>query len=234
MRARRGPPSPTSASPTPISPRRGISQLVAGSEGALATLGLVINPGASQGVAAALVANDDGLEVQIRSELDPDRTKTHPGFFSAFPAFEPTLAASLPAHSLGYVGFGDPGKTLKSLLEPGERRAAGVGSGGRRPAQAGEAIWALSISRRTSCPRSAARGRSLCSRRRTRPARMGEEAMARSCPARRRRSWSFWRATSTPSGPARRWPAWRARSPRRSTPPSGPRLPRSASTRSVT
>jgi uncharacterized protein DUF3352 len=111
--------------------KRGIAQLVANSEGALATLGLVINPGASQGAAAALVANDDGLEVQVRSELDPDRTKTHPGFFSAFPAFEPTLAASLPAHSLGYVGFGDPGTTLKSLLgqasveQPGLAAAVG-------------------------------------------------------------------------------------------------------------
>jgi Protein of unknown function (DUF3352) len=106
--------------------KAGIAQLVANSDGPLATLGLVINPGASEGAAVALVADDDGLEVDIRSELDADRTKAHPGFFSAFPAFEPTLAASLPGHSLGYVGFGDPGKTLKSLLRQASTEQPGL------------------------------------------------------------------------------------------------------------
>ena len=104
----------------------GIAELVANSSGPLATLGLVINPGASRGVAVALVANDDGLEVNVRSELDADRTKAHPGFFSAFPIFEPTLAAFLPGNSLGYVGFGDPGKTLKSLLEQASTEQPGL------------------------------------------------------------------------------------------------------------
>jgi hypothetical protein len=104
----------------------GIAELVANSSGPLATLGLVINPGASLGVAVALVANDDGLEVNVRSELDADRTKAHPGFFSAFPIFEPTLAAFLPGNSLGYVGFGDPGKTLKSLLEQASTEQPGL------------------------------------------------------------------------------------------------------------
>ena len=104
----------------------GIAELVANSGGPLATLGLVINPGASRGVAVALVANDDGLEVNVRSELDADRTKAHPGFFSAFPIFEPTLAAFLPGNSLGYVGFGDPGKALKSLLEQASTEQPGL------------------------------------------------------------------------------------------------------------
>jgi Protein of unknown function (DUF3352) len=97
--------------------KHGIAELVANSRGPLATLASVINPDASLGVAVALVASDDGLDVDVRSELDPDRAKAHPGFFSAFPPFEPTLAAALPRDSLGYVGIGDAGTTLKSLLQ---------------------------------------------------------------------------------------------------------------------
>ena len=36
------------------------------------------------------MAGDDGLDLTLRSELDPRRAKAHPGFFSAFPSFEPT------------------------------------------------------------------------------------------------------------------------------------------------
>jgi hypothetical protein len=110
---------------------RGIAELVADPRGPLATLASVINPDASQGAAAALVAGDDGLDLDVRSELGRRRAKAHPGFFSAFPSFEPDLAASLPPDSLGYVGIGDPGKTLRSLLkqagaqEPGLAAAVG-------------------------------------------------------------------------------------------------------------
>jgi Protein of unknown function (DUF3352) len=104
----------------------GIAALVANSGGPLGTLASLISPDASQGVAAALVANDDGLEIEIRSELDADRAKAHPGFFSAFPAFKPTLAGSLPGGSLGYVGFGDPGKALTSLLKQARAEQPGL------------------------------------------------------------------------------------------------------------
>jgi hypothetical protein len=104
----------------------GIARLVTNPRGPLATLASVIDPGASRGAALALVASDDGLEVDVRSELDPDRSKAHPGFFSAFPSFQQTLAASLPSDSLGYLGIGDPGKTLKSLLEQASAEEPGL------------------------------------------------------------------------------------------------------------
>ena len=109
----------------------GIAELVANPRGPLSTLATVINPDASQGAAAALVAGDDGLDLDLRSELDPRRAKSRPGFFSAFPSFEPGLPASLPVDSLGYVGIGNPGRTLSSLLkqasasEPGLAAAVG-------------------------------------------------------------------------------------------------------------
>jgi Protein of unknown function (DUF3352) len=120
----------------------GIAELVAGPGGPLATLATVINPDASKGVATALVAGDDGLELALRSKLAPRRAKRHPGFFSAFPSFEPDLAGALPGDTLGYLGFGDPGKTLKALLrqaratEPG--LAAAVGDLLRRVRKLGE------------------------------------------------------------------------------------------------
>jgi hypothetical protein len=106
----------------------GIARLVASPGGPLATLASVVNPGASTGVAAALVANGDGLELDIRSDLDPERAKAQPGFFSAFSSFVPTLGASLSSDSLGYIGIGDPGKTLKSLLEQASTEEPGLAS----------------------------------------------------------------------------------------------------------
>jgi uncharacterized protein DUF3352 len=103
----------------------GIAELVQG-RGPLAALAPIVNPDASRGAAVALVANNDGLGVDFRSELDRERAKEHPGFFSALPSFGPTLAGSLPSDSLGYIGIGDPGKALKSLLEQAGAEAPGL------------------------------------------------------------------------------------------------------------
>ncbi len=63
----------------------GIRRLVARSDGLLATASPLLEPRASEGAAAALEATDDGLELTLRSELDPDRASDRPGFFAAFP-----------------------------------------------------------------------------------------------------------------------------------------------------
>jgi hypothetical protein len=95
----------------------GIARFVSSSRAPLGSLAAVVDPGASRGVAAALVATDDGLEAEVRSLLDPARAKAHPGFFSAFPAFAPELPGALQPATLAYLGIGAPGKTLQSLLE---------------------------------------------------------------------------------------------------------------------
>jgi hypothetical protein len=106
--------------------RAGVARLVASPAGPLATFASLINPGASQSAAAALVAGDDGLDLDIRSELDSPRAQTHPGFFEAFPSFTPTLGSKLPPDSLGYVGIADPGTTLGSLLQQARRSEPGL------------------------------------------------------------------------------------------------------------
>jgi hypothetical protein len=97
--------------------RDGIARLVGNPRGSLATLDAAVDPTASDGVAMALVASEDGIEIEIRSELDKARAKAQPGFFAAFPSFDPTLPGRLPADSLAYVGIADPGHTLVSLIE---------------------------------------------------------------------------------------------------------------------
>jgi len=104
----------------------GIGRLIANPRGTLGPLSSLIEPRASRGVAAALVAGDEGLDLDLRSELDPDRARARPGFFSAFPPFEPTLASSLSADSLGYVGIADPAKALGSLLKQARAEEPGL------------------------------------------------------------------------------------------------------------
>ena len=116
--------------------KAGIARLVAKPGAPFSILAPVVDPGASRGAAAALVAGGDGLGVALRSSLDPDRAASHPSAFSALPSFEPSLPSSLSADSLGYVGIGDPGGALAALAEqagssgPGLAKSAGKLLGG--------------------------------------------------------------------------------------------------------
>jgi hypothetical protein len=106
----------------------GISKLVVPPRATLTALTPLLAPGSSEGAAASVGTNDDGdsFELAIRSRLDPKRAESSPGFFSAFPAFEPQLPDRLPAGSLAYLGFAAPGKTVQSLLEQAGSQAPGV------------------------------------------------------------------------------------------------------------
>jgi hypothetical protein len=107
----------------------GIAKLVGNPRGPLATLDAAVDPAASDGVAMALVADEAGINVDIRSELDEARAKAQPGFFAAFPQFEPTLTDSLPADSLAYAGVADPGHALASLLAQASANQPGLAAG---------------------------------------------------------------------------------------------------------
>ncbi len=107
----------------------GIAKLVGNPRGPLATLDAAVDPTASDGVAMALVADDQGINVDIRSELNEARAKAQPGFFAAFRQFEPTLTGSLPAGSLAYAGIADPGHALVSLLAQASANQPGLAAG---------------------------------------------------------------------------------------------------------
>lgn len=109
----------------------GVSQLIAGGRGLVSTLTPLLAPGATTGAAASLSASGDALELAVRSELDPDREQASPGFFDAFPPFEPRLPSRLRPGTLAYVGFGDPGGTAAALLGQAAAEAPGIASGFR-------------------------------------------------------------------------------------------------------
>jgi hypothetical protein len=104
----------------------GIGKLIARQRGPLSSLEPFVDAGASRGAALSIGASEDGLEVAVRSALNPQRSKADPGFFAAFPRFEPTLVERLGADALGYVGIGDPGKTVRQLIAQAAAEAPGL------------------------------------------------------------------------------------------------------------
>jgi hypothetical protein len=107
----------------------GVAQLIAGGSGLLSTMTPLLAPGATTGAAASLSASGDAIEITVRSDLDPEQEGASPGFFDAFPGFEPKLPADLSADTLAYLGFGDPKSTAAALLSQATTEAPGIASG---------------------------------------------------------------------------------------------------------
>ena len=78
--------------------------------------------GASEGVSASVSAEPDGLSLELISKLDPEVTAVRPGFFSAFPEFEPELAREFGPGTLFFIDVGRPSETIEALLD--QARAA--------------------------------------------------------------------------------------------------------------
>jgi hypothetical protein len=107
----------------------GVADYVADSGASLSTLEPFVNARATGGSALALIAGTGDLELAIRSTLDPERSRAQPGFFGAFPGFEPALTAKLDDDTLGYLGIGDPERALKRLLTQASADAPGIAEG---------------------------------------------------------------------------------------------------------
>ena len=107
----------------------GIETLVADEEGVLSALEPFVDAAASEGVAASIGADDGALELAIRSTLDPERAESNPGFFAAFPAFDPELPQRLSRRTLGYVGLAEPGTTVRELLAQATAEAPALAEG---------------------------------------------------------------------------------------------------------
>ena len=99
--------------------RSGVQRLLAGRAGAATQLETFIDFGATEGMAAAAVAKDGGIEVDLVSSLNPKLLKQHPSFFSGLPSFEPSLTSEAGARSIAYAGVGEVGPTLAELLDRG-------------------------------------------------------------------------------------------------------------------
>ena len=105
--------------------RAGIDRLLAGRPGSASQLDTFVDYGATTGMAASLRAHDDGVEVNLVSDLDPKLEQRSPTVFASLPRFEPSLADEAGSNALGYVGVGDLGPALTKALE-----AAGAGGQG--------------------------------------------------------------------------------------------------------
>ncbi len=107
----------------------GATELIGPARGALGSLTPLIAPGSTTGAAASLSAGDAALALAVRSPLDPALAESEPGFFAAFPPFEPGLATRLGAGTLAYLGFDDPATTVGALLEQADAQAPGLVAG---------------------------------------------------------------------------------------------------------
>lgn len=103
--------------------------------GSLAPFEAFVNARATLGAGAALVARADGFELEIHSVLDPEHATNAPGFFAAFPSFEPALEGSVSEGALAYLALGDPQQSLAGLLSQATAEAPGIAAGFERVAE---------------------------------------------------------------------------------------------------
>ena len=108
-----------------LSPK-GMKRYLSGRGGLASQLDTFTDFGASRGIAAAMVAHDDGLELALDSALGPEKVKANPNFFQAFPSFHPSLAGEFSADTLLYLGIDDPADSVRALLRQAEVAAPGV------------------------------------------------------------------------------------------------------------
>lgn len=107
--------------------RAGVQRLLAGRAGPAAQLETFVDYEATSGLAAAAVAREDGIEVDLVSTLDPELAAKSPSFFSELPRFEPDLAGEIGERAIGYVGVGQLGPSLTELLARAGGEAGGLG-----------------------------------------------------------------------------------------------------------
>lgn len=97
--------------------RSGVQRLLAGRPGPATQLETFVDYGATRGMAAAAAAADDGIAVDLVSDLEPELLAKNPSFFSELPEFEPELDEEAGESSIGYLAVGEAGPTLADLAE---------------------------------------------------------------------------------------------------------------------
>jgi uncharacterized protein DUF3352 len=103
----------------------GVQRLLAGRAGTASQLDTFVDYGATAGLAASARAEDNGVEVNMVSELNPVLEQKSPTVFASLPQFEPGLADEAGSNALAYVGVGDLGPALSNVLETAGATAQG-------------------------------------------------------------------------------------------------------------
>ncbi len=115
--------------------RLGVSRMLAGRAGSATQLNTFVDYGASTGMAVSMRARDDGVEVNLVSDLDPKLEQRSPTVFANLPRFEPSLADEAGPDALGYIGVGDLGPALTKSLETAGASTQGLAGSLRALAQ---------------------------------------------------------------------------------------------------
>ena len=115
--------------------RAGVSRMLAGRQGSATQLNTFVDYGATAGLAVSLRARDDGVEVNLVSDLDPKLEQKSPTVFASLPQFEPGLADEAGPGALGYIGVGDLGPALNKALATAGAGAQGLAGSLRSLAQ---------------------------------------------------------------------------------------------------
>jgi len=80
--------------------RPGVQRTLVGRQGGATQLETFVDYGATTGVAASATAKDDGIEVNLVSQLDPGLLERSPTFFANLPEFEPDLTGEAGERAL--------------------------------------------------------------------------------------------------------------------------------------
>jgi hypothetical protein len=115
--------------------RAGVTRFLAGRPGTATQLGTFVDYGATTGMAASMRARDEGVEVNLVSDLDPKLEAKSPTVFASLPQFEPDLADEASSRTLGYIGVGDLGPALNKALATAGAGAQGLAGSLRSLAQ---------------------------------------------------------------------------------------------------
>jgi hypothetical protein len=115
--------------------RAGVARMLAGRQGSATQLNTFVDYGATTGMAVSMRARDDGVDVNLVSDLDPKLEQRSPTVFAALPQFDPGLAGEASSDALGYIGVGDLGPALNKALATAGAGAQGLAGSLRKLAQ---------------------------------------------------------------------------------------------------
>ena len=115
--------------------RAGVQRFLPPAATGASQLDTFVDYGATSGMAAGARARDDGVQVNLVSELDPELEQRSPTVFASLPDFEPGLADEAGPRALGYIGVGDLGPAINEALETAGAGAQGLAGSLRALAQ---------------------------------------------------------------------------------------------------
>ncbi|HEY6636884.1 MAG TPA: DUF3352 domain-containing protein [Solirubrobacterales bacterium] len=115
--------------------RAGVQRFLPPTATGASQLDTFVDYGATSGMAVGARARDDGVQVNLVSELDPNLEQRSPTVFASLPEFEPGLADEAGPRALGYIGVGELGPAINNALATAGAGAQGLAGSLRALAQ---------------------------------------------------------------------------------------------------